>query len=244
MTIDYRIRNIVIAAVLAATAGLLTILYVTSAKDDQVASKQSVKVYVPSNDFAIGTSGAMIAGSMTVQVVKRDQLVPDAVTAPAQIKGLYLTQPVIKGEQLTLKRFALPNEQGIRSKLAGNQRALQISGDTNQMLAGTLVPGDRVDVLVNIRNPQNNADVRSTIVLRNLRVLQTQGGDAGASIDQADGGGDLHAALLAMTDEQTQRMMFAMRNGEWSLQLRPVKKPSDSNKSIATFGSVVAGEAK
>ncbi len=73
MTIDYRIRNIVIAAVLAATAGLLTILYVTSAKDDEAASKQSVKVYVPSQGYAIGTAGSKIAGSMTVQVVKRDQ---------------------------------------------------------------------------------------------------------------------------------------------------------------------------
>ena len=166
MTIDYRIRNIVIAAVLAATAGLLTILYVTSANDDQAASKESVNVYVPNKNFAIGTAGAKIADSMTVQSVKRDQLVPDAVTSPVQIKGLYLTQPVIKGEQLTLKRFALPNEQGIRSKLAGKQRAVQISGDTNQVLAGTLVPGDRVDVVANLKNPQNNYDIRSTVVLR------------------------------------------------------------------------------
>jgi Flp pilus assembly protein CpaB len=243
MTIDYRIRNIVIAAVLAATAGLLTILYVTSANDNEAASKQSVKVYVPSKDYAIGASGAKIADSMTVQVVKRDQLVPDAVTSPVQIRGLYLTQPVIKGEQLTLKRFAMLKEQGIRSKLAGNQRALQISGDTNQMLAGTLVPGDRIDVVANIRNPNDNADVRSTIVLRNLRVLQTQGGDAGASIDQANSG-DLHAVVLAMTDTQAQIMAFTQHNSDWSLQLRPVKKPKDSQKSVATFGSVVAGEAK
>lgn len=238
MTIDYRIRNIVIAAVLAATAGLLTILYVTSAKDDEAASKQSVEVYVPSKGYAIGTAGSKIADSMTVQVVKRDQLVPDAVTSPAQIKGLYLTQPVIKGEQLTLKRFALLKEQGIRSKLVGNQRALQVSGDTDQMLAGTLIPGDRVDVVANVRNPQNSGDVRSTVVLPNLRVLQTQDGDAGASIDESETA-DLHAVVLGMTDEQAQRMMFVMKNGDWSLQLRPVKHPKDSAKSAATFGSVV-----
>jgi pilus assembly protein CpaB len=243
MTIDYRIRNIVIAAVLAATAGLLTILYVTSANDDKAASAESVKVFVPTKDFALGTSGAKIASSMTAQVVTRDQLVPDAVTSPVQIKALYLTQPVIKGEQLTLKRFALPKEQGIRSKLVGNQRALQVAGDTNQVLAGTLVPGDRVDVVANIRNPQNNADVRSTVVLRDLRVLQTQGGDAGASIDEPDSGGQ-HAVVLAMTDEQAQRMIFVQQNGDWSFQLRPVKKPRDSGRSTTTFGSVVAGEAK
>ena len=43
---------------------------------------------------------------------------------PALIKGLYLTQPVYKGEQLTLNRFALPKEQGIRADLKGNQRAV------------------------------------------------------------------------------------------------------------------------
>jgi Flp pilus assembly protein CpaB len=243
MTIDYRIRNIVIAAVLAATAGLLTIIYVTSSKNDEKASKESVRVFVPSQDYGIGTAASKISSSMTVQVVKRDQLVAGAVTSPTQIRGLYLTQPVVKGEQLTLRRFALPEEQGIRSKLAGKQRAVQISGDTNQVLAGTLNPGDRVDVVANIKNPQDNSDVRSTVVLRDLRVLQTQGGDAGDSIDHPETT-DLHAVVLSMTDEQSQRMMFAMKNGDWSLQLRPVKKPTDSADSIATFRTVVAGEAK
>ena len=103
MTIDYRIRNIVIAAVLAAAAGLLTIIYVTSSNSDEKASKESVQVYVPSKDYGIGTAGSKIAGSMTMEVVKRDQLVPAAVTNPALIKGLYLVQPVVKGEQLTLR---------------------------------------------------------------------------------------------------------------------------------------------
>ncbi|MFN8223856.1 MAG: Flp pilus assembly protein CpaB [Gaiellales bacterium] len=243
MSIDYRIRNIVIAAVLAAAAGLLTIVYVTSSRSDEKASKESVRVYVPSRDFAIGTSGAKITGAMTAQVVKRDQLVPEAVTSPAQIRGLYLVQPVVKGEQLTLRRFAKAKEQGIRAALTGKQRAVQISGDTNQVLSGTLVPGDRVDVVANLKNPQNNSDVRAVVVLRNLRVLQTEGGDAGASIDKPESTGT-HAVLLAMADEQAQRMLFTMKNGDWSLQLRPVKKPADSASSVATFGTVVAGKAK
>lgn len=243
MSIDYRIRNIVIAAVLAAAAGLLTIIYVTSSRSDEKASKESVRVFVPSKDFGIGTSGSKITGAMTVQVVKRDQLVPEAVTSPAQIRGLYLVQPVVKGEQLTLRRFAKAKEQGIRSQLAGKQRAVQVSGDTNQVLAGTLTPGDRVDVVANIKNPQNNTDVRAVVVLRDLRVLQTENGDAGASIAKSEAS-DQHAVLLGMTDEQSQRMLFAMRNGDWSLQLRPVKKPADSGHSVASFGSVVAGKAK
>jgi len=243
MTINYRIRNIVIAAVLAATAGLLTVIYITSSKSDAKASKESVRVYVPSKDFGIGTAGSKVTDAMTTEVVTRDQLVSDAVTSPAQIKGLYLVQPVVKGEQLTLKRFAQAKEQGVRAQLVGKQRGVQVSGDTNQVLAGTLTPGDRVDVVANIKNPQNNTDIRAVVVLRDLRVLQTEGGDAGASIQQPDANGQ-HAVLLAMSDEQAARMMYAMKNGDWSLQLRPVKKPADSSRSTATFGSVVAGEGK
>ncbi len=57
MTIDYRIRNIVIAAALAAAAVLLTVIYVTSARNDVAAGKENVTVYVPSKDFAVGTAG-------------------------------------------------------------------------------------------------------------------------------------------------------------------------------------------
>jgi len=243
MTIDYRIRNIVIAAVLAAAAGLLTVIYVSSSNSDEKASKESVRVYVPAKDFGIGTAGSKIASSMTTEVVTRDQLVSDAVTSPAQIKGLYLVQPVVKGEQLTLKRFAQAKEQGVRAQLVGKQRAVQVAGDTNQVLAGTLTPGDRVDVVANLKNPQNSNDIRSVVVLRNLRVLQTEGGEAGAAISQPETSG-LHAVLLAMTDEQAQRMMYATKNGDWSLQLRPVKKPADSKGTAATYNVVVAGEAK
>ncbi len=83
------------------------------------------------------------------------------MTNPAQLKGLYLTQPVYKGEQLTLNRFALPKEQGIRAELKGNQRALQVPGTADQVLAGTLVVGDRVDVVASLKDPKDNTNVKS-----------------------------------------------------------------------------------
>ncbi len=96
---------------------------------------------MPSKDYAVGTAGTKIAGNLEKQTVARKNAAPEAVTSPAQIKGLYLTQPVYTGEQLTLKRFAPPKEQGIRAELTGNQRALQVPGDADQVLAGTLDAG-------------------------------------------------------------------------------------------------------
>ncbi len=242
MTIDYRIRNIVIAAALAAAAVLLTVIYVTSARNDAAAGKENVTVYVPSKDFAVGTAGSTIAGSLEKQVLARKYAAPAAVTNPAALKGLYLTQPVFKGEQLTMNRFALPKEQGIRSQLAGTERALQVPGTANQVLAGTLVAGDRVDVVANLKDPNNNTNVKSSVVLRNLEVLQSENGDGGSALKGSDS--SQHAVVLAVTDEQAQRLYYVMQNGDWTLQLRPVKKPKDSSRSVDTFTTVLAGGSR
>ena len=242
MTIDYRTRNIVIAAALAAAAVLLTVLYVSSSRKHDTTQKQSVTVYTTTRSYPLGTAGSKVAGNLKAVTVSRAAMTPQAVTSPDQIRSLYTSEPIYAGEQLTMKRFVPPTEQGILSKLSGKQRALQVSGDTNQLLAGTLEPGNRVDVLANVKSPTDQNDVRSVIVLRNLLVLQTEKGQGGAKIDR--GTSDDHAVILAVNDDQAQRMYFVMKNGEWSLQLRPVKKPHDGAHTAATYQVVVNGGAK
>lgn len=236
MTIDYRFRNIVIAAVLAAAAVLLTVVYISTARDKNAAQKESVTVYVPTRSFAIGTSGAKIAGSLEQQTVARSAMTPKAVTSTDEIKDLYTTETVYAGEQLSLNRFVPRTEQGVLAKLTGKERAFQLSGNANQMLDGTLQPGDHIDVVANVKNPNNQNDVRSLVALRDVLVLQTQDGE-GATINNPDN--DQSAVILAVTDEQAQRLYWVMQNGAWSLQLRPVKKPKDGNANPATFETVV-----
>ncbi len=240
MSIDYRFRNIVIAAVLAAAAVLLTVVYVSTARDKNSAETESVKVYVPTRTFSVGTAGSKIAGSLEAKTVTRATMAPKAVTDPAQIQTLYTTETVYSGEQLTLNRFVPAKEQGVLSKLKGKERAMQVAGDSNQMLDGTLQPGDRVDVVASVKNPKNQNDVRSLVVLRNLLVLQTQDGE-GATINDNDTNNN-SAVILAVTGEQAQRLYWVMQNGEWSLQMRPVKKPKDGSAPPATFQTVVGGK--
>ena len=170
-------------------------------------------------------------------------LTPEAITSPAQIKGLYLTQPVYKGEQLTLNRFALPKEQGIRAKLIGTQRAVQVPGTADQVLAGTLVAGDRVDVVANLKDPKDNTDVKSSVVLRNLRVLQTQDGDGGLEDHVRRRRRPSPSSSRSRTSRRS-ASYYTMKNADWTLELRPVKKPKDSKPSADTFATVLAGGAR
>ena len=242
MTLDYRTRNIVIAAALAAAAVLLTVLYVSSARKHDTTQAQTVTVYTSTQSYPQGTAGSKIAAHLKAQKVTAATKAPQAVTSPEQIRTLYTTEPIYAGEQLSLKRFAPATEQGILVKLSGDLRALQVPGNTNQVLAGTLVPGDHVDVVANVKNPLNQNDIKSLVALRNLLVLQTDKGKGGAKIDR--GQADDHAVILAVTDEQAQRLFWVMKNGDWSLQLRPVKKPKDSGRTSATYATVVNGGSK
>ena len=178
MTIDYRFRNIVIAAVLAAAAVLLTVVYVSTARDENAAAKGEREGVRPDTHLLDRHRRREDRRQpREATTVTRAAMAPKAVTSPTQIKSLYTTESVYAGEQLSLNRFVPPKEQGVLSKLAGKQRAVQVSGDANQMLAGTLQPGDRVDVVANVKNPNNQNDIRSLVVLRNIRVLQTQDGE-------------------------------------------------------------------
>jgi hypothetical protein len=74
-------------------------------------------------------------------------------------------------------------------------------------------------------------------VLRDVLVIQstlTSGDSKRLSADSEN-----KFVLLALTDAQSQKLFFVMRNGDWTLQLRPVKDPADSPESIETVATVL-----
>jgi len=120
--------------------------------------------------------------------------------------------------------------QGIRGVLRGPLRAVQIPGDANQTLAGTLRVGDHVDVVSNIK--VGDARFVDRVVLRNLRVLKAPAeADQASRLSSPTGG---TSVMLAVTDTQVQKLWAAVKNTDWTLQLRPVVKASDSPESVET----------
>ena len=241
MTINYRIRNLVIASALAAAAVLLTVLYVSTSRTHDKTQAQGVTVYVAKHSYAPGTPGSKIADNVTQLTVERSAVVADAVTNPEQIRTMYTTTPVYAGEQLTLKRFAPPSEQGVLAQLTGTQRAFQVSGDATQLLSGTLVAGDTIDVVANMKDPKDNTNIKALVALRGLRVPRCRRRQARLQARRLLGPG--HTVLLGVTDEQAQRLEYITQNGNWALELRPVKKPVDSKRSFANLSTVLGGRS-
>jgi Flp pilus assembly protein CpaB len=246
--VTYRLRNIVLAVGLAALAAALTSFYVANYKRSVQDAEKNVSVFVAASDIPVGMSGAEAAarGLFKKQDVARKSVVPGAIASPVDISEKIATERVYAGEQVSARRFVPVEQRGVLAQLKGNQRALQVPGDVNQLLVGTLKAGDRVDVITSIKYKVKDLRGAATadrdrmatrVVLRDLQVLRAQTGSFAA--DTVGDAVDSYAVQLKVTDGQAQKLFFVMKNGDWSLQLRPVVDAADSPESVETIESVL-----
>lgn len=239
----YRARNILIAMALALVAALLTAFYVTNYKRNVRSSEDSVRVYVAAKDVPAGTTGSDLVKRklFTAESVAKRTVVPGAISSPEQVENLILTQPLYAGEQVTARRFGSVAQRGIHGQLKGTMRAVQITGDQNQLLAGTLRDGDHVDLLASLK-PDPNKDIHVTrIVLRDLEVLKAPLTPEVSSKLTRTTAGDV-SMMLAVRDTQVQKLFFVIAPGtntDWSLELRPVIDAADSPERAESVDTVL-----
>jgi pilus assembly protein CpaB len=238
---SYRARSIFVAIGLAVLAMLLIGFYITNYKRSFQHSQQHVSVFVAARDIPEGTSGSDVAskGYLKQEEVLRQSVVPGAISSSKQIEKLVASQPTYAGEQITLSRFSSSAVQGIRGILRGTLRAVQVAGDPNQTLAGTLHDGDHVDLVANVKiGPVESQRSIARIVLRDLLVLQapTANGSGVHLSAPSDSGTPV---LLAVTDTQVQKLFYVVKNDDWTLELRPVVHATDSPETVETQQTIV-----
>lgn len=236
----YRVKNIAIAVLLALVAALLTSFYVTNFQRNVRKDESNVPVFVAARDIPVGTAGVDIArkGLLEKSEIVRRSVVPGAISSSAQLDSLVATQKIYAGEQITTRRFASPAERGIGAQLKGTMRAFQVPGDAYQLLAGTLKKGDRVDVVASVKVDTEQELFATRIILRDIEVLKAPASTAGGDVKITQSL-DNFSALLAVTDTQVQKLFHVLKHGEWSLQLRPPVKSTDSPETVEYVGSIL-----
>lgn len=238
-----RYRNLVIAFAFAALAVMLTIVYVTGRKVEEKRAATDVTIYVAKKDIAPGTTGATIASKRYLRAVTvpQEAAVTGAIERPGQLAQLVTKDYVFAGEQVTAKRFTSLQEQGLRGAVKGQYRVISLAGDRNQLLVGALERGDRVDVLGSWSRPEGSAHHVAAVVLRDLRVLGTSETDGEGEVGKSS---EEFSARLAVTSEQAQRLFWLMRNGHWTLQLRPAIASRDKAAPEVASETLLAGSPR
>ncbi len=238
--ISERARNVAIAVGLALFAGMLTMFYVNNYKRHVQQTEKDVTVLVATRDIPAGTPGdeALKRKLVEPREIAQKTVAPGSFSTPAQIEQLVTTDAIYAGEQVTASRFKPENQRGIRADLKGTLRAVQIAGDPNQLLAGTLKAGDHIDVLANIKyqvtvGEDDKDRVATRVVLRDLLVLR-------AAVDTEGGtSADSSSVQLALSDSQAQKLFYTMQNGAWMLALRPPVHAADSPESVEVVETIL-----
>jgi Flp pilus assembly protein CpaB len=231
-----RLRNLLVPVALAVLAAVLIGAYIVSYRNSVTEGAGLVKVMVATRDIATGTTGAAVAsgGYLKSESVPRRAVVPGSVVSGAPLTSLVATDPIHKGEQITLRQFGPITQAGVFAKFSGRERAVAVTGEPTQLLAGTVSEGDRVDIVADVQySSRGISRASSRVILRNLLVLEAPDGEVSVT------SGEKSSATLVMTDRQAQAMSWALQNSKWFLALRPTARPRNSGPSLETLKTVL-----
>lgn len=180
-----------------------------------------------------------------------DGFVTDSQQSKA-VLGFVSRSVFMPGEPISMNRISNPDDPSfIAANLPEGMRMMTISSDAIAGLAGFLVPGDRVDVVVtrDVEYPKEIAEERdeddtpvTETLVTNLKVLAVNQA-ATLEVDDPDANKTRNSdkdklpksVSLEVSLEQAQELRLAQEVGELSLVLRSLKDKTTETAPVVTL---------
>ena len=143
---------------------------------------------------------------------------PGSFTSLEQVVGRVTATSIMPGELVTENKLAPKGTvPGITALLSPNQRAMTVKVDEASGVAGFLIPGNRVDVVVVVDKGEYDKDPIAKLLFQNLKVLGT-----GQNLESRPGDKAqiVPTVTLEVTPEIGERLALAAQEGRISLVLR------------------------
>ncbi|QBY03441.1 Flp pilus assembly protein CpaB [Thalassotalea sp. HSM 43] len=153
-----------------------------------------------------------------------DNLVPEnAFAKTAEVIGLVVKSPLFPNEVVRQERVAKKGAgSALASLIAPNMRAITIRVNDVVGVAGFILPGNRVDVLM---TSTRTGAVQTEVVLENIKILAI---DQRASSDENQP--KIVRAVTVEVDLMQAEVLLSSRN-QGSLQLA-LRNPNDESKNV------------
>lgn len=143
---------LIASVVIGAIAAFALFTYIGGIEDEANENAERVEVYKIVEDIPKGTFGdeAFDLGMIEQDVIPREFRPPTAITDPAQIDGLVAISDLPVNTVVVSNQFVSQAESlsTFSSLLRNNEVAITVSIDQVRGVAGLLVPGDFVNMLV------------------------------------------------------------------------------------------------
>jgi pilus assembly protein CpaB len=197
----------------------------------KVEKVDAVPVMVAAMDLAWGTK---ITPEMIKTLPYLKESLPDGYfSTPDKLKDRILVANLKTGEPIVEHRLAPVGIKsgGVSAVLPAGKRAVAVKGDKVIGISGFINPGNRVDVLVTMKDPVNKKD-KTKLALENIPVLAT-----GTQIEQNSKGepAPVDVYTLEVTPDESEKLALAATMGKLQFALRNI---TDGEK-VRTRGATI-----
>ena len=179
----------------------------------------STKVVVASQEIPVGT--VLQAKDLRTVAWPARNPVPGAVSDPSKLVGRGVIEPISENEPITLTKVADPAAGGgLPPIIPAGMRAISVRVNEVIGVAGFVVPGTRVDVVVTVDKDQDNRNPETRTVVSNVQVLT-----AGSRFDQEKAKKDgkpiqTSVVTLMVLPQDAEKIALAQNEGKLTLALR------------------------
>jgi Flp pilus assembly protein CpaB len=226
--------TIAVGVFAALLALLVLLLYLNHYRTSIRNSSAPVPVLVSNHLIPQGTSGDVLGtgGGFEATEVAKDAVKAGAITDPALLKGKVAIADIYPGQQLTVTDFSATAVATLGSRLKGKQRAMAVPVDSTRGMLGSVVAGDRVDVIANLSGVEK-------AVLQNVYVLGVSGGTSSSGLNSSSGSSN--AITLRVSPSSAARLAFASDNGDVWIILRPPTNGGQIAGNSTSLQKVLSG---
>jgi len=243
-----RAGTLTLAAVAAATAGALILVYLHNYRRTINVQGAPVTVLVAKGTIAKGTPGEAIASSglFTTTTIRASQLSNGAISDPGVLRGRVAAHDILAGQQLTASDF-VSGGNSLAASLTKTERAITIPIDSAHGLIGTVQPGDHVDVLAGfnvIPLGPNDVPIGNGQARPVLRVIMQNVPVVGVDSKASGVGGTASTTskvTVEATEQQAANLAFASDNGKVWLVLRPASGAKLAPPTLVTMETLLLG---
>ncbi|MDX1623557.1 MAG: Flp pilus assembly protein CpaB [Gemmatimonadota bacterium] len=209
---------LVLALVSGGAAGYLAFQHLERPLSPQraEAALETSRVVVAAHDLELGT----VLKPSDVRLVEwpAKSVPPGFATRVEDVVGRGVIQPVAINEPLIRSKIAKKEEGGgLPIVIPEGMRAVSVKVDEVIGVAGFVLPGTRVDVLVTLNSSASREEPATRVILQNVRAI------ASNQTIQRDPNGDPQSATvitLLVTPEQAEKLTLAATEGRIHLALR------------------------
>lgn len=217
-----RNRLVLIGAIALVIAGVVSMRLLGMIRHSMGSSAQSSPVVVAAKDLNVGQQ-LTEADLKVISMPVADQP-QGAFRATADVIGRGVILPMQTSEIVLSSKLASTEAgAGLPSMITPGMRAVSVKVNDVVAVAGFVVPGTRVDVIVT-GTPKNDSDATTTTVLQDVPVLA-----AGKQLQRDSQGRpqDVPVITLLVTPADAQLLALASSEGKIQLALR---NPTDLEK--------------